>query len=172
METLSTKSPIEIAKIKEQPIQGFGPISITLVQDYPFPVALAEPCLDRYRDIYHDNINMGIITTAYTSSMNFGSQSLLDWAEDIRTKTDAVQIQIRLGLYTDKLVSEYGAPVDRLTAFLYPINQDGEMAIYVRKSTYSPVAPPKMGSTAPPQVITPANRGDVATVFNFAGLQP
>jgi len=99
--------------------------------DQPMPIDYADPCVKRYQDIYKNPAaNVAIITKAYTQSMKFGSYNLGLWLTDLQNNTNTTQIKVVLGMYTGRIVNDFGAPEDRLTVFLYPYDAAGNPAKY------------------------------------------
>lgn len=147
-------------KLIDGPVRQPG---IVTTVDQTIPSNLADPCTARYQQVYANPrvpANLDIIDSAFTFSMAFGSKSLSDWALDISNNTNAVQIEVRLGLYFGDIVIRYGLKQDRLTAFLYPIDGTGNLAKYLVRTPGAPGTPATMTT------------GADAPTFDLAGLKP
>jgi hypothetical protein len=139
----------------------------------------ADSCAKHFCDIYKNgSFNAHDLKKLKTTSVNFGTRSLLDWLNDIAANTDADSIKIKLGIYDNRIINAFptqlSSKLDRLTAFLYatkfdPTKKHAFRAVFTKPSTYQQTTPSGCLSTT---TFTIAAVGDSTEAFNFAGIEP
>ncbi|MDB5141401.1 MAG: hypothetical protein JWQ66_114, partial [Mucilaginibacter sp.] len=94
-------------------------------------------------------------------------QNLSSWALDMANNTNAVTIKMCFGIYTKEMVTAYPtARAGRLTIFLFPVDANGNRAVYNKSSTYT--APVSKGQ----KVLPAGTSGSPTNPYNIAGLEP
>lgn len=145
--------------------------------DQPICAKMANECIDEYQakfDPTTATYDPGIMKDAYTWSMRFGSINLRDWLEDICNHTNIQEMQIRLGIYTGSILTQFptqiGPNKGRITAFFYPVDANGDLAKYTTPSNYMPPS----GTLDCSNLLrtAPALQDDDVTVYDFAGIEP
>jgi hypothetical protein len=135
--------------------------------DQPVDYNLAMACVSMYQHVYFNAANIDSIKNAYSTSADFGSQNLSSWALDIATNTNAVTTKMCFGIYTKEMLVAYPtAKTGRLTIFLFPVDANGNRAVYTKSSTYS--APVSKGQ----KVMPAGTAGSPTNPYNIAGLEP
>jgi hypothetical protein len=135
--------------------------------DQPVDYNLATACVQMYQHVYSNAANVDSMKNAYSTSADFGAQNLSSWALDMANNTNAVTIKMCFGIYTKEMVAAYPtARAGRLTIFLFPVDANGNRAVYNKSSTYT--APVSKGQ----KVLPAGTSGSPTNPYNIAGLEP
>jgi hypothetical protein len=135
--------------------------------DQPVDYNLAMACVQMYQHVYLNAANVDSIKSAYSTSADFGSQNLSNWAADIAANTNAVTTKMCFGIYTKEMAQAYpGVVPGRLTVILFPVDAKGNRAVYTKASTLKFQTP--NGQKALPA----GSPGSPTNPYNFAGIEP